>query len=317
MFTTRLAALAAAVAICALSPSVAAARDCTAPAISGYVYVDANEDGLRQPTEVGIPGSSIELRNSSGAVVGSTVTNANGYYQFSGCLSGVVTIVQTVQPAGYDDGYETRGNRVPIPGSAGGPDSIVLRTHGNPMIEKNFGEWLRPVAPPVTPPVAPPTTSAPAAPPAVATPVTPSAAPAPAITAAPAPKISLRKRALRKVVAAGATVKYQIVVKAKGGTAHDVVVCDQLPDNMTYVSLGTATLTDGKACWIVGDLTGSLTLSLTAKVDADAAPGKLLNVATVTSDVGDHKAKASVRVPERKGVKGVKATRRTAAGVTG
>jgi hypothetical protein len=56
---------------------------------------------------------------------------------------------------------------------------------------------------------------------------------------------------------------------------------------------------------------------LTAKVDADAAPGKLMNVATVTSDVGDHKAKASVRVPERKGVKGVKATRRTAAGVTG
>jgi uncharacterized repeat protein (TIGR01451 family) len=317
MFTTRLAALAAAVAIFALSPSVAAARNCAAPAISGYVYVDANKDGLRQPTEVGIPGSCIELRNSSGAVIGSTVTDANGYYQFSGCLSGVVTIVQTVQPAGYDDGYETRGNHTPIAGSAGGPDAIILRTYGNPLIEKNFGEWLRPVAPPVTPPVAPPTVSAPAAPPpAVATPVTPSAAPAPATSTAPKPRISLRKRAQRKVVAAGSTVKYRIIVKAKGGTAHDVVVCDKLPDHMTYASLGTATLEDGKACWKVGDLTGSLTLTFTAKVDADARPGRLTNNATVTSDVGNSKAKASVRVPERRGVKG-KLKRTAAAGVTG
>ena len=58
--------------------------------------------------------------------------------------------------------------------------------------------------------------------------------------------------------------------RPRGGTARDVVVCDKLPDHMTYVSLGTATLQDGKACWYVGDLSGSLTLSLTAQVDADA-----------------------------------------------
>ena len=71
---------------------------------------------------------------------------------------------------------------------------------------------------------------------------------APSTPSAP-PKISLRKRALAKVVQAGSTVRYQLVVKATGGTAHDVVVCDKLPDHMTYVSLGTATLQDGKACW--------------------------------------------------------------------
>ena len=45
---------------------------------------------------------------------------------------------------------------------------------------------------------------------------------------------------------------------AKGGTAHDVVVCDKLPAHMTFASLGTATIENGKACWTVGDLTGSL-----------------------------------------------------------
>ncbi len=34
-------------------------------------------------------------------------------------------------------------------------------------------------------------------------------------------------------------MKYQLVVTSKGGTAHDVVVCDKLPAHMTYVSLGT------------------------------------------------------------------------------
>ena len=93
-------------------------------------------------------------------------------------------------------------------------------------------------------------------------------------------------------------MKYQLVVKSKGGTAHGVVVCDTLPAHMTYVSLGNATMEDGKACWTVGDLTGSLTLSLTAKVDADAPAGSLTNNATATSsNAGKAKAHATINVP--------------------
>ena len=115
---------------------------------------------------------------------------------------------------------------------------------------------------------------------------------------------------------AGSTVRYQLVVKATGGTAHDVVVCDKLPNHMTYVSLGTATLQDGKACWMVGDLTGSLTLSLRARVDADAPGGSLVNNATATSsDAGRAKAAAKITVPEAKS--GVKGKLKRAAGVTG
>jgi uncharacterized repeat protein (TIGR01451 family) len=169
-----------------------------------------------------------------------------------------------------------------------------------------------PVAPPPPPPVAPP--AAPVAPPPAPVAPPPAALVTPA-TPAPAPKISLRKRALAKTVAAGSTVRYQLVVKATGGTAHNVVICDNLPAHMTYASLGNATLQNGQACWTVGDLTGSLTLSLTAKVDADAKVGTLTNSATVTSrDSGKAKASSIIKVPAKHGVKGK--LKRTA-GVTG
>jgi uncharacterized repeat protein (TIGR01451 family) len=180
----------------------------------------------------------------------------------------------------------------------------------------------QPVAPPPVP-VAPPAVVTPPAPapvPAVVTPPAPPAAPAapavtPATSSAPAPKVSLRKRALAKIVAAGSTVRYQLIVKATGGTAHDVVVCDKLPAHMTYASLGIATLQNGKACWVIAELTGSLTLSLTAKVDKDAPAGTLTNNATATSsDSGSDKASANVKVPAKHGVKG---KLKRSAGVTG
>jgi precorrin-6B methylase 2 len=85
---------------------------------------------------------------------------------------------------------------------------------------------------------------------------------------------------------------------------------------MTYASLGTATLENGNACWHIGDLTGSLTLSLKAKVDVGAPAGSLTNTAKATSsNAGNAKASATVDVPAKHGVKGK--LKRTAAGVTG
>jgi hypothetical protein len=127
-------------------------------------------------------------------------------------------------------------------------------------------------------------------------------------------QITLTKRALAHTVPAGSSVKYKLVVTAKGGTAHDVVVCDKLPVNMTYASLGSATLVNGKACWDVGDLTGSKTLSMSAKVDSDAPAASLTNNAVATSsDAGNAKAHATINVPARHGVK----AKLKRAGVTG
>ena len=51
--------------------------------ISGFVYHDANNNGLFDAGENPIANSSIELRNSSNVVVGTTTTDATGHYQFS------------------------------------------------------------------------------------------------------------------------------------------------------------------------------------------------------------------------------------------
>ena len=64
----------------AVPPTEAAAQAC--PVISGYVYYDVNNNGLREPGEPPIASTPIELRNGAGAVVGSTSTDAAGYYEF-------------------------------------------------------------------------------------------------------------------------------------------------------------------------------------------------------------------------------------------
>lgn len=147
----------------------------------------------------------------------------------------------------------------------------------------------------------------------------PPAAPVtPLVPAKPAtpPVISLTKRALATTVPAGSTVRYQLTVTATGGTAQDVVVCDKLPSNMTYVSIGSATLVNGRACWDIGSLKGSKTLSMVVKVDVNAAAGTHTNNATVTSsNAGGDKAHATINVP--KSQKGVKGKLKRAAGVTG
>lgn len=73
--------------------------------ISGFVYYDINNDGLYdQSTETPIADSPIELRDASGVVVGSTMTDANGYYQFemdmaNPTLDSTLTKVVTFGPA--------------------------------------------------------------------------------------------------------------------------------------------------------------------------------------------------------------------------
>jgi uncharacterized repeat protein (TIGR01451 family) len=168
-----------------------------------------------------------------------------------------------------------------------------------------------PVAPPVVPPVVPPVTPPVTTPPAV--PVTPT------VVSAPAPRIALRKVAGAKTVAPGATVTYRLIVSVTGGTAHAVVVCDRLPAHMTYTSLENATLQNGEACWTVGDLTGSLTLSFIARVDKDTPAGTLVNRAKATSSNAGHAlAHASIRVPATHAVKGaVRGQVVASAGVTG
>lgn len=79
--------------------------------ISGYVSLATpSGDCLRfgQPGYKGIAGVTIQLFDSSGKLVASTLTSATGKYEFLDLRNGVYTVVE-VQPSGYLDGGEMLG----------------------------------------------------------------------------------------------------------------------------------------------------------------------------------------------------------------
>ncbi len=88
--------------------------------VSGFVYNDANDNGLKSPGEPGIGGVSLALSgtNDLNQQVNATATTAaDGSYDFPGLRPGVYTVTETTEPAGYFPGLATRGNVTPIAGS--------------------------------------------------------------------------------------------------------------------------------------------------------------------------------------------------------
>ena len=114
--------------------------------VSGFVYVDADDDGVFESGESPIPGVTVTLTGTdiyNSPVGRTTTTNAAGRYLFDHLEPGVYTVAQT-QPVGFDDGRETQGT----PPSGGvGPDrftDLYFDAEGEVQYEGyNFGEKLR------------------------------------------------------------------------------------------------------------------------------------------------------------------------------
>jgi hypothetical protein len=117
--------------------------------ISGYVYVDANNDGSKQAGEAPIPGVAVTLTGSDSFHLfppGSNpfppsvaVTNGNGFYQFGPLYPGTFTLVET-PPTNYLDGKDTIGTQ----GGNTGKDTFtnaVLHSGQNGQ-NNNFGHQL-------------------------------------------------------------------------------------------------------------------------------------------------------------------------------
>lgn len=111
--------------------------------ISGFVYHDANNNGLRKTDEAPVVGVEIELRDASGQRIGTTKTSSAGFYEFQQLSAGTYTIVER-QPAGWLDGRDTVGT---VDGATVGiAANDELRTvtlgWGQAGVEYNFGELL-------------------------------------------------------------------------------------------------------------------------------------------------------------------------------
>lgn len=83
-------------------------------ALSGWVYIDTNNDGDRQPSEPGIGGVTITIKENTTGKTYTTTSNPDGSYTFTGLPDGTYTLTET-QPDGYLDGAEKAG------GTSGGP----------------------------------------------------------------------------------------------------------------------------------------------------------------------------------------------------
>ena len=104
----------------------------TLSTVSGSVYVDANQNGVRDGGEPGLGGVVVTLIGTDAAgvpVSKVTTTDANGNYAFIGLFASDqtgYTVTEPTQPAGYEDGSEVYGpSGLVIAGSAGGPDVIA------------------------------------------------------------------------------------------------------------------------------------------------------------------------------------------------
>ncbi|HZZ77397.1 MAG TPA: SdrD B-like domain-containing protein [Gemmataceae bacterium] len=108
--------------------------------ISGHVWFDANNDGVRDPGEALIPGTTVTL--SGNGVNQTAVTDANGFYEFDNLQPGTYTVTET-QPAGYLDGKDvagTPGNGTVVEDPVHDQIQNITLTSGQASENNDFGE---------------------------------------------------------------------------------------------------------------------------------------------------------------------------------
>ncbi|HEX9000203.1 MAG TPA: SdrD B-like domain-containing protein [Blastocatellia bacterium] len=108
--------------------------------LSGFVYCDSDNDGVKDSGEAGIANVEIRLLNSGGQVVDTTQTDSSGLYKFNIAQPGTYSVME-VQPTGSTvtgDGKDAAGNC----GGIAGNDLIsnITVTTGVECANYNFGE---------------------------------------------------------------------------------------------------------------------------------------------------------------------------------
>jgi hypothetical protein len=107
--------------------------------ISGVVYVDADNDGVRDEGEVGIPGVQVTLRrtDTTGTPDVVLLTGNDGTFSFTNVGPGTYSIIES-QPGAFLDGTDAAGSQ----GGTTGNDTIsnIVLAGGTTGTGNNFGE---------------------------------------------------------------------------------------------------------------------------------------------------------------------------------
>ena len=118
----------------------------TPPVYSGFVWLDSNGNGLQDPAETGLNGVRVDLYQSNGVQVDSTITTSNGsgnpgYYQFSNLVPGNFYVL-FYPPVGYGVTKENAGSNAAL-NSAVDPSSnttsVTALTWGQTYSNGNMG----------------------------------------------------------------------------------------------------------------------------------------------------------------------------------
>jgi hypothetical protein len=101
--------------------------------LGDYVWFDANNDGLQDAGEIGMPGVQVQVLNAQGLVVATTTTNEQGLYQVCGLINGSYSVRFSNLPPGF--GFTSKSPTNTPNGSdadsTGKTVSVVLNS-GNP-----------------------------------------------------------------------------------------------------------------------------------------------------------------------------------------
>jgi hypothetical protein len=113
--------------------------------ISGFVYCDCDNNGVRSAGDPPVPGATITLIGDTdlGPLLQTTLTDANGFYIFDELPIGVYTVRET-QPAGFLDGIDNLGTINGVPVGTVGNDvfSNIVMPEDQSGINYNFGEYI-------------------------------------------------------------------------------------------------------------------------------------------------------------------------------
>lgn len=106
--------------------------------IAGIVFADLDYDALLDDNEYTLAGVRVELLDSSGTVLASTLTDSHGKYSFGNLRPAEYTVRET-QPVGYFQG----GQVAPKTGGDAGQDDLISKIRvgsGKDIVEANFYE---------------------------------------------------------------------------------------------------------------------------------------------------------------------------------